>query len=52
LGPEKKIPKARSKAMVNGSSIMHTMRREHEYEKYSKLLGRRIVCGVAQPDFF
>jgi hypothetical protein len=31
---------------------MHTMRREHEYEKYSKLLGRRIVCCVAQPDFF
>jgi hypothetical protein len=31
---------------------MHTMRREHEYEKYSKLSGRRIVCFLAQQGFF
>ena len=43
---------ARAKAKVNGSSIMHTMRRADEYEKYSKIFRRRIVCCVAQQDFF
>jgi hypothetical protein len=41
----------RSKAMKHGSSILHTMRRAHEYKKYSKTFRRRIVCCMAQQDF-